>query len=75
MLLLRFEYPPKITRPARRRQSLTETHSSLLFNVNAVDPVTYGTVSLGLAGTAWLASYLPSRRAATVDPVQALRAE
>jgi predicted permease len=49
--------------------------SSLLFNVNPVDPVTYGTVSLGLAATAWLASYLPSRSAATVDPVEALRAE
>jgi len=49
--------------------------SSLLFHVNPVDPVTYGTVSLGLAATAWLASYLPSRRAATIDPVDALRAE
>jgi predicted permease len=49
--------------------------SSLLFNVNPVDLVTYGVVSLGLVGTAWLASYLPSRRAATVDPVEALRAE
>ena len=49
--------------------------SSLLFNVNPVDPVTYGAVSLGLGATAWLASYLPSRRAATVDPVEALRAE
>ena len=49
--------------------------SSLLFNVNPVDPVTYGAVSIGLVGTAWLASYLPSRRAATVDPVEALRAE
>jgi predicted permease len=49
--------------------------ASLLFNVNPVDPVTYGTVSLGLVTTAWLASYLPSRRAATVDPVEALRAE
>jgi predicted permease len=49
--------------------------SSLLFNVNPVDPVTYSTVSLGLAATAWLASYLPSRRAATIDPVEALRAE
>jgi len=49
--------------------------SSLLFNVNPVDPVTYGAVSLGLVATAWLASYLPSRRAATVDPVEALRAE
>ena len=49
--------------------------ASLLFNVNPVDPVTYGVVSLGLVGTAWLASYVPSRRAATVDPVEALRAE
>lgn len=49
--------------------------SSLLFNVKPVDPVTYGAASLGLVGTAWLASYLPSRRAATVDPVEALRAE
>jgi predicted permease len=49
--------------------------SSLLFNVNPVDPVTYGAVSIGLVFTAWLASYVPSRRAATVDPVDALRAE
>ena len=49
--------------------------SSLLFNVNPVDPLTYGTVSLGLAATSWLASYVPSRRAASVDPVDALRAE
>ena len=49
--------------------------SSLLFNVRSVDPLTYGAASLGLVATAWLASYLPSRRAATVDPVEALRAE
>ncbi|HTG07380.1 MAG TPA: FtsX-like permease family protein [Bradyrhizobium sp.] len=49
--------------------------SSLLFNVNAADPLTYGTVSVGLLVTAFLACYLPSRRAANVDPVQALRAE
>jgi predicted permease len=49
--------------------------STLLFNVNPVDPVTYGAVSIGLVLTAWLASYVPSRRAATVDPVEALRAE
>jgi predicted permease len=49
--------------------------SSLLFEVKPVDPVTYGAVSLGLVATAVLASYLPSRRAATVDPVEALRAE
>ena len=49
--------------------------SSLLFEVSAVDPLTYGVVSLGLVATAVLASYLPSRRAAAVDPVEALRAE
>jgi putative ABC transport system permease protein len=49
--------------------------ASLLFNVRPVDPVTYVAASIGLLATAWLASYLPSRRAATVDPVEALRAE
>jgi len=49
--------------------------SSLLFKVNPTDPITYAAVSIGLVVTAWLASYVPSRRAATVDPVEALRAE
>jgi predicted permease len=49
--------------------------SSLLFKVSPVDPVAYGAASLGLVATAFLASYLPSRRATTVDPVEALRAE
>jgi predicted permease len=49
--------------------------SSLLFHVNPVDPITYAAVTLGLIATAAVASYLPSRRAATVDPVEALRAE
>jgi predicted permease len=49
--------------------------SSLLFGVKATDPVTYIAVSSGLATTAFLACYLPSRRAAGVDPVETLRAE
>jgi putative ABC transport system permease protein len=49
--------------------------SSLLFNVNPIDPITYAAVMIGLAATAFLASYLPSRRARAVDPVVALRAE
>jgi predicted permease len=49
--------------------------SSLLFHVNPIDPITYAAVTLGLIFTAFIASYLPSRRAATVDPVEALRAE
>jgi ABC-type antimicrobial peptide transport system permease subunit len=49
--------------------------SSLLFHVNPIDPITYVAVTAGLLLTAFIASYLPSRRAATVDPVDALRAE
>jgi predicted permease len=49
--------------------------ASILFGVNPIDPLTYIAVSTGLAATAFLASYVPSRRAATVDPVDALRAE
>lgn len=49
--------------------------SSLLFHVSAVDPLTYLSVAVGLTATAFVASYLPSRRAANVDPVETLRAE
>jgi ABC-type antimicrobial peptide transport system permease subunit len=49
--------------------------SSLLFDVKPVDPLTYIGVSLGLAGAAALASYVPALRATTIDPVDALRAE
>jgi predicted permease len=49
--------------------------SSLLFKVSPADPIAYGAASLGLVVTALLASYLPSRRASAVDPVEALRAE
>jgi ABC-type antimicrobial peptide transport system permease subunit len=49
--------------------------SSLLFNVSPVDPVTYIGITAGVVATAWLACYMPSRRAATVNPVSALRAE
>jgi predicted permease len=49
--------------------------SSLLFNVSPLDPVTYAAVTVGVVVAAYLACYLPSRRAATIDPVDALRAE
>jgi len=49
--------------------------SSLLFGVKPVDFVTYGVVSLALIATAALSSYLPARRAATVNPVETLRSE
>ena len=54
---------------------LTRLMSSLLFGVAALDPVTYAAVSALLIVAGVLAGYLPARRAMTVDPVQALRAE
>ena len=54
---------------------LTRLMSSLLFGVSPMDPLTYVSVLITLAASAVLASYLPARRAAAVDPVEALRAE
>jgi predicted permease len=48
---------------------------SLLFGVSPYDPVTYAAITVGIFATAWLACWLPSRRAAAVDPMNALRAE
>lgn len=48
---------------------------SLLFHVSPMDPVTYALASVALCGAAVLASYIPSRRTATVNPVEALRSE
>jgi hypothetical protein len=54
---------------------LTRAMSALLFGVGAVDPFTYAAVAVALGGTAVLASYVPARRAARVDPADALRWE
>lgn len=55
--------------------AVTRLMTTLLFEVSALDPVTYVVVSLVLVTSALLASYLPARRASAVDPVEALRAE
>jgi hypothetical protein len=54
---------------------LTRLMTSLLFEVNPVDPLTFATVALGLVFAAALASYLPALRASGVDPMEALRAD
>jgi predicted permease len=54
---------------------LTRLMSSLLYGVSAADPVTYALAALGVAAVSLFASYVPARRAATVDPVEALRWE
>ena len=48
---------------------------SLLFGVNANDPVIYGVVTLVLIAAASVACWLPARRASRVNPMVTLRAE
>jgi predicted permease len=54
---------------------LTHLLRTLLFAISPLDPLTFATVPVVLAAAALLASYLPARRAAAVDPVVSLRAE
>jgi predicted permease len=55
--------------------ALTRVMSSLLFGISATDGLTFVALSISLGGAAVLASYLPARRAAKVDPIVALRCE
>jgi predicted permease len=55
--------------------ALTRVIQGLLYGVRPLDPVVLGTAALLLAAVAALATYLPARRAARVDPMVALRTE
>jgi len=54
---------------------LTRFLSSQLFGVGSADPLTFGAITLLLSFTAFLACYVPARRATRVDPVEVLHAE
>ena len=78
-LVLRQGMAPVLARPGARRSAerpwASRVLRGLLYGVGATDPITYAVVAAFLAAVALVASYLPARRAATGDPVIALRNE
>ena len=52
---------------------LTRLLSSLVYGVSTLDPLTFGVVPLVLGSIALVATLIPARRAAAVDPAQVLR--
>ncbi len=55
--------------------ALAQIMQSFLYEVQATDPVTFGTVVVLLLGAAGVASWFPARRGTRVDPMITMRAE
>src|SRR5438270_9084275 len=54
---------------------LTRFLQTLLFDIKPTDPLTFGTLTILLAGVALLAGFIPARKASRIDPLVALRHE
>lgn len=54
---------------------LTRLMATLLYGISATDPITFVALSIALLSVAFVACWLPARRASTVDPIVALHAE
>jgi ABC-type antimicrobial peptide transport system permease subunit len=55
--------------------ALSRVLHSFLFEVRPIDPITFTLVPILMALVALIAAWIPARRAAAVDPMQALRAD
>jgi predicted permease len=55
--------------------ALSRLMASMLFGVSAIDPATYLAAAVTMSAVAVLAAYLPSRHAARLDPMAALRSD
>jgi putative ABC transport system permease protein len=77
ILMLRCGFIPALTGVAIgwiAAFSATNLLSGLLFEVRPLDPIVWVIVSTAMLSVAFLASYLPARRACTIDPCLALKA-
>jgi ABC-type antimicrobial peptide transport system permease subunit len=53
----------------------TRLLGSLLYGVNAVEPIVFAAMALMMIGIGVLASYMPARRASSVNPIESLRSD
>ena len=59
----------------KRSGEAGESSRALLFGVSPLDPVAFAAVPVLLATASLIASYLPARRAISVDPIETIRVE